>query len=145
MGGPEVEPNAHRGGFNLAVSAGTLSTKLSAFDVQITKKGEPRHDGDAWETTGEATHTHSGANQRKWSLMWTAPGPGVGEALFTVAGNIVEGDHQPSGDSWALNSTTSLEGERTFSQWLGQNIAPILFSAMVLVVALMWYKRKASS
>ena len=96
-GGPAAAAGAHQGGFNLAASAGQLNT-LDAT-TRVTEDGE-------------LTHDHPGANQRAWRIEWTAPAAEAGAVAFTVAGNVVDGDHQPSeADDWALASYSVDEGE----------------------------------
>ena len=99
-GGPAADTARHQGGFNLKASV----CKLAPLDTTT------------WVTeTGELTHDHSGANQREWTVKWTAPLSDE-NATFTIAGNIVDGDHQPTdGDDWALASYTSAGGEYTYT------------------------------
>lgn len=133
LGGPAPASVGHIGGFNLAASEGELKAPPGSSTVFITKEGESRHQmgdenglPDNWQTTGDAVHTHEGANQRIWQVMWEAPGTGEGQVTFNVAGNSVDGDHDTPGDSWALNSYTSEEGDRSFWQMLEQNLGVLL-------------------
>jgi hypothetical protein len=86
-------PASTKGGFNLEVSAGTLST--SDPNVQING---PQN---------QATHTNP--NQRSWSVDWTAPAAGSGDITLWVAGNAVNGNGNNGGDGWNLYSTTISE------------------------------------
>jgi hypothetical protein len=84
-------PLSTKGGFNLEVSAGTLST--SDINVQVNAL--------------QATHTNP--NQRSWSVDWTAPAQGTGSVNFWIAGNAVDGDGGNGGDGWNLYSTVVSE------------------------------------
>ncbi len=144
-GEPEPSESGHRGGFNLKASFGKLSVPYGADDIQISKEGESRHSmgggqSDTWETTGEATHTHSGANQREWDVNWKAPSPGVGDVRFTLAGNIVDGDHETSGDQWALASYDSVEGKRTLLDLLAQYFIHIAIVGSIGLIYTFWRK-----
>lgn len=144
-GQPEPSESGHRGGFNLKATSGKLTVPFGADDVLITKKGEPRHSmgggqSDTWATTGEATHTHSGANQREWNVNWKAPSPGEGDVRFNIAGNIVDGDHETSGDQWALASFDSVEGDRTFFDLLEQYAIQIAIIGSIAVLYVLWRK-----
>ncbi len=116
-GGPLEAEQGHRGGFNLKASDGAFLAKDSA--TYVTEKGE-------------ITHDHSGANQRTWVVEWDAPYSDK-DVQFTIAGNVVDGDHEPTdGDDWALASYTSYGSELKlsdrFSQYTGAIIAILLFA-----------------
>lgn len=114
-GGPEEAEQGHRGGFNLKASDGTLSSKDST--TYVTENGE-------------ITHEHSGANQRTWLVEWTAP-YSENEVMFTIAGNVVDGDHQPTdGDDWAVSDYTSFGSELELSDRVSQ------FSEILLLIVL---------
>jgi hypothetical protein len=119
-GGPTASANGHQGGFNLAASAGTLGS----ID------GTTRITDD-----GEVTHDHPGANQRTWMLTWTAPEATTGPVNITVAGNVVDGDHQPTeGDDWALAAYSVGEGETdpvAVASQAAQGLLPILLLGAV--------------
>lgn len=104
-GGPSEADQGHRGGFNLKASDGEFSPKDST--TYVTE-------------VGEITHEHSGANQRTWLIEWVAP-YSENDVQFTIAGNVVDGDHQPTdGDDWALASYTSYGSELGLSDRLSQ-------------------------
>ncbi|MFQ6128494.1 MAG: choice-of-anchor V domain-containing protein [Thermoplasmata archaeon] len=90
-GGPD--PNSGgtnaQGGFNLNVSAGTLSVPPGPVYVQVNLQGN------------QSTHTTDGNDQRMWEIDWLAPDPGTGDVIFTVSGNSVDGDGTMLGDAWA--------------------------------------------
>ena len=122
-GGPPEADQGHRGGFNLKASDGEFSPKDST--TYVTE-------------VGEITHEHSGANQRTWHIEWVAP-YSENEVRFTIAGNVVDGDHQPTdGDDWALASYTSYGSELTlsdrFSQYSTIFILIFLFVAPILLL-----------
>ena len=105
-GGPLEAEQGHRGGFNLKASDGKLSSKDST--TYVTENGE-------------ITHEHSGANQRSWIVEWTAP-YSENDVQFTIAGNVVDGDHQPTdGDDWALASYTSYGSGLELSDRISQH------------------------
>ncbi len=104
-GGPPEADQGHRGGFNLKASDGELSPKDST--TYVTEDGE-------------ITHEHSGANQRTWLIEWKAP-YSENDVQFTIAGNVVDGDHQPTdGDDWAIASYTSYGSDLELSDRLSQ-------------------------
>ena len=126
-GGPEEAEQGHRGGFNLKASDGELLSKDSTTFVT---------------EDGEITHEHSGANQRTWIVKWIAP-YSENDIQFTIAGNVVDGDHQPSdGDDWALASYSSsgseLELSDRFSQYSTILILIVLFGFPIALL----YKKK---
>lgn len=127
-GGPQEAEQGHRGGFNLKASDGKLSSKDST--TYVTENGE-------------ITHEHSGANQRSWIVEWTAP-YSENDVQFTIAGNVVDGDHQPTdGDDWALASYTSYGSEVSFSDQFIQysDILIIMFFFVIPLVLL--YRQKS--
>jgi hypothetical protein len=104
-GGPPEAEQGHRGGFNLKASDGELVSKDST--TYVTEDGE-------------ITHEHSGANQRTWLIEWIAPYK-ENDVQFTIAGNVVDGDHQPTdGDDWAIANYVSYGSELEFSDRLSQ-------------------------
>ncbi len=120
-GGPAAATQGHQGGFNLKASSGTL-TPLDA-STHVIK-------------SGEITHEHSGANQRSWTVVWEAPLDDK-TVEFTVAGNVVDGDHEPTdGDDWALASYTASGEPLTFGErvmlHLPKIIAGLLFAVPLL-------------
>lgn len=70
------------GGFDLSVTAGTLST--TDLNAQISN--------------GEATHKNN--NARSWQVNWTAPGGGA--VTFYVAGVAANDAGGANGDAWNL-------------------------------------------
>jgi len=114
-GGPKAAEQGHRGGFNLKASDGELSPVDSS--TYVTENGE-------------ITHEHSGANQRTWSIEWTAP-YSEDDVRFTIAGNVVNGDHEPTdGDDWALAAYSSSGSELDFSDRLSQ------YSPIIILIVL---------
>ena len=104
-GGPQEAEQGHRGGFNLKASDGDFISKDTT--TYITE-------------SGEITHDHSGANQRTWDIEWKAP-YSEEDVLFTIAGNVVDGDHQPTdGDDWSLERYTSYGSEVSLSDQILQ-------------------------
>ena len=128
-GGPEVAEQGHQGGFNLKATAGTLHPVDASTHVM---------------DSGEITHEHAGANQRSWVVQWEAP---VSDAAveFTVAGNIADGDHQPTdGDDWALASYSSIGQELSFSDLVRSHFPKVLaISLFVVPTAFLFWKNKA--
>ena len=58
------------------------------------------------------SHTEAGSNptDRAWMIEWTAPATGSGDVIFWLAGNSVNGDGSPAGDSWNRLSFSLGEG-----------------------------------
>jgi hypothetical protein len=82
-------PATTRGGFNLEVTAGTLST--TDVNVQI----------DAPPTQA----AHDNENQRAWNVDWTAPTAGTGDVTFYLAAMAAGDPPNRDGDSWKFYST----------------------------------------
>jgi len=129
-GGIEASSQGHQGGFNLRSNIGTFS----AID-DLTRVTD----------SGEITHQHAGANYRSWVVEWTAP---VSDKIanFTIAGNIVDGDHQPSeGDDWAINSYSSQPDELTFGDRIKQFTGLIILLGLFgIPIYFMWKKSTAN-
>lgn len=76
------------GGFSLDINKGSLSSGIG-FAVNVDSAGT------------SATHSITGSNQRSWSVDWTAPASGSGQATINVAGLTANGNGQNGGDRWA--------------------------------------------
>lgn len=97
LGGPEIMPDAmNAGGFNLAVTGGTLETVDDL--VQITE-------------SGEATHTAAGNDFRAWNLTWTSPEGPAEAVMFRLTVNAVNGDGAASPDDQWNRAVFVSEGE----------------------------------
>ncbi|MEJ6563581.1 MAG: hypothetical protein QNL85_07765, partial [Euryarchaeota archaeon] len=84
-----------------------------------------------------------GANQRTWDLEWKAPYSDE-DVRFTIAGNVVDGDHQPTdGDDWSLESYTSYGSKLSFSDQILQ-YSDILIMMLLFGVPLVLLYRKKS-
>lgn len=83
-------PSGNKGGFNLVGNKGTFSNAGS--NVKISG----------------GSVTHSASSARSWTVTWTAPSSGSGDALFTLAVNFVNGDGSQNGgtDDWTSTSVT---------------------------------------
>ena len=84
-----------KGGFNLLVSDGTLSTGFGIMNTQVNSAGNQG--------------THQFPDYRSWSLEWTAPSSGSGTVTFTFAVNAANGNGAVSGDGWATTTFQSSE------------------------------------
>ena len=80
-----------KGGFNLATSAGSLSTNDPNTKIQ----------------SGQAVH--SNGNTNSWIVSWMAPPQGSGTVTFTLAGLASDGNGQKTNDGWAAISLDILE------------------------------------
>lgn len=81
------------GGFSLDISQGSLSSGIG-FAVNVDSAGT------------SATHSITGSSQRSWSVDWTAPTSGSGQATINVAGLTANGNGQHGGDRWATAAYT---------------------------------------
>jgi len=127
-GGPQEAEQGHRGGFNLKASDGDFSSKDSA--TYITENGE-------------VTHDHSGANQRTWDLEWKAPYSDE-DVRFTIAGNVVDGDHQPTdGDDWSLESYTSYGSKLSLSDQILQYSDILIMMFLFGIPLVLLYRKKS--
>jgi len=127
-GGPAASSQGHQGGFNLKASSGTFSpTDASTHVIK----------------SGEITHEHSGANQRSWTVMWQAPLDD--EAVkFTVAGNVVDGDHEPTdGDDWALASYTTTGEPLTLGERIQLHLPKVITGLLFAVPLLYLWRNRA--
>ena len=79
------------GGFDLSVTAGTLTTT----------------DPNALIKNGEATNANG--NVRTWSVRWQAPAAGTGTVTFYVSGLSSNDDGKTTGDGWNVAIYTSNE------------------------------------
>ena len=84
-----------KGGFNLEISHGTLSTGVGIGSVQVNSAGN------------QATHTWS--DYRSWSVIWQAPANGSGQVTFELAVLSANGNGQNSGDAWGTTTHNSLQ------------------------------------
>ena len=92
-----------KGGFNLAVSSGTLSTS----------------DPNTKIVSGEAVHSNS--NSRTWDVDWMAPPQGTGTVSFTLAALIADGNGQKTNDGW---DTLSIDVPE-------ENLAPVISNVQI--------------
>jgi hypothetical protein len=76
-------------------------------------------------------------------VEWTAP---ISEekAEFTIAGNIVDGDHQPrEDDDWAINSYSSESDKLIPDDKIKQLIGVIIvISIFIVPIFLLWKKSR---
>ena len=84
-----------KGGFNLEVSDGTLSTGFGIMNTQVNQAGNQA--------------THQFPDYRSWSLEWTAPSAGTGSVTFSLAVMAANGNGNNGGDGWATVSVQSSE------------------------------------
>ncbi|UCD92065.1 MAG: Ig-like domain-containing protein, partial [Methanobacteriota archaeon] len=82
-------PATTRGGFNLEVTAGILSSS----DVNVRING------------AQNQAVQDNEDQRSWSVDWTAPVAGIGDVTFYLAGMACGDPANKDGDSWKLIST----------------------------------------
>jgi hypothetical protein len=106
-------PFSTKGGFNLEVSEGILSTDDSNVHTNVP--------------ANQATHTNP--DQRSWTVNWQAPTSGLGDVTIWVAGNAVNGNGNNGGDGWNLFSSTISEVLPT------DNLPPDIFGILVDGVA----------
>lgn len=92
-----VSANAtNQGGFTLKASGGDLS---------------PLDSGTQEMEDGSLTHNAEGNDQRKWEVEWVAPADDSLRVSFTLRGNAVNGDGEPSEeDHWNEAEYTSRGG-----------------------------------
>lgn len=86
-------PATNRGGFNLEVTAGSLSTT----------------DGNVQINAAQDQATHTNENQRSWNIDWTAPIAGTGDVTFYLAAMAAGDPANKDGDSWKLYSSVVSE------------------------------------
>ena len=84
-----------KGGFNLLVSDGTLSTGMGIMNTQVNSAGNQG--------------THQFPDYRSWSLEWTAPSSGSGTVTFSLAVLAANGNSNQYGDGWATITFQSSE------------------------------------
>jgi hypothetical protein len=86
-------PLGTSGGFDMAVTAGTLAAAPGETNVQI----------DA----GEAIHISE--NGRSWRVDWTAPAPGTGDVIINIAALCGNGGNGANNDDWEAVQFVSAE------------------------------------
>jgi hypothetical protein len=97
-GGPPYDELATAsGGFMVSCTNGSFVVPEGSDQVQVFNNGQ------------SASHTLAGNKVRQWRLLWRAPGEGVGDAVFHLSANSVNGDGVETGELDAYNSL------RTFS------------------------------
>ena len=84
-----------KGGFNLEVSDGTLSTGIGLMNVKVNSAGNQA--------------THSLSNDRSWAVDWMAPSSSISSVTFSLAVLAANGNSQNNGDSWAVTTHTSTQ------------------------------------
>ena len=84
-----------KGGFNLQVSDGTLSTGMGIMNTQVNSAGNQA--------------THQFPDYRSWGIEWTAPSSGSGTVTFSLAVMAANGNGNNGGDGWATVSVQSSE------------------------------------
>ena len=82
-----------KGGFNLEVSDGILSTGIGLMNVKVNSAGTQA--------------THSMSNDRSWAVQWEAPSSSTTSVTFSLAVLAANGNSQNSGDSWSTTTHTS--------------------------------------
>ena len=117
-GGPPYDELATAsGGFMVSCTNGTFAVPEGSDQVQVFNNGQ------------SASHTLAGNKFRQWRVPWRAPGDDVGDAVFYLAANSVNGDGVETGELDAYNSL------RTFSAFIGppkmpKNVTEILVKAI---------------
>ncbi|HIF46252.1 MAG TPA: hypothetical protein EYQ73_05600 [Candidatus Poseidoniales archaeon] len=104
--------------YSLIISVSSSSGSKGGFSL-VVNKGAFSNPGTSAKVNSQDTReaTHSNANQRSWTLDWTAPTSGSGTAAFSYAGNAVNGDGTNNGDAPSTGSKNVPEGS-------GSNNAP---------------------
>lgn len=104
-----------KAGFNLTATKGSISNIISGTN----------------HTSGEMNHTTPKAlssGTTNFTFDWTAPVTGSGNAVFNIAGNIVNGDNGTTGDAWDKTTKTLTEEVTTIVK--KATIATIVSSAI---------------
>jgi len=97
-GGPPFDELATAsGGFMVSCNNGTFAVPEGSDQVQVFNSGQ------------SASHTLVGNKVRQWRILWRAPGDDVGDAVFHLSANSVNGDGVETGELDGYNSM------RTFS------------------------------
>ena len=103
-----------KGGFNLEVSDGVLSTGFGIMNVKVNSAGTQA--------------THSVSNDRSWAIEWEAPSSSTSSVTFELAVLAANGNNANGGDSWASITHTSsqLNSENTPPEASNATIEPTL-------------------
>ncbi len=97
-GGPPYDELATAsGGFMVSCTNGSFAVPEGSDQVQVFNNGQ------------SVSHTLAGNKLRQWRVLWRAPGDDVGDAVFYLSANSVNGDGVETGELDAYNSL------RTFS------------------------------
>ncbi len=99
-------PSGSKGGFNLEGNKGSFSNAGS--NVKISG----------------GSVTHSASSARSWTVTWTAPSSGSGDASFTLAVNFVNGDGNQNNalDDWASTTVTVPESAAANTPPVASNV-----------------------
>jgi hypothetical protein len=98
-GGPPFDVLATAsGGFMVSCTNGTFAVPEGSDQVQVFNSGQ------------SASHTLAGNKARQWRLLWRAPGEDVGDAVFYLSANSVNGDGVETGELDAYNSARTFSG-----------------------------------
>ena len=96
------------------------------------------------------SHNDESNDVRNWTFQWTAPAEGVGDALFTIYFNVVNGQGT-NGDQWAYITAVSLGTPQTSSHevsihelgvtlmqyWIGlMGIGVVLLSVLISYIVI---------
>jgi hypothetical protein len=145
-GGPPYDELATAsGGFMVSCTNGSFVVPEGSDQVQVFNSGQ------------SASHTLAGNKVRQWRLLWRAPGEGVGDAVFYLSANSVNGDGVETGELDAYNSMRTFsagepaeqEAETGPSEW-GVPLAAywmgvIAFLATLVVTWIAYYIIKGTS
>jgi hypothetical protein len=123
-GGPpaSTDPAKNKGGFLLGATAGELGKSAEpelADDVQLSHETVEAGTNEVPLTlVTQARQTAEGARWRNWTLDWIAPSPAVGDVVFVLYVNAVNGNADgkgggSSGDQWNFATFVS-RGEGGF-------------------------------
>jgi hypothetical protein len=144
-GPPYNELAVASGGFMISCTNGSFAVPEGSDQVQVFNNGQ------------SASHTLAGDKVRQWRLLWRAPGEDVGDAVFYLSANSVNGDGVETGELDAYNSmwTFSAGREEVVEQdggpsewgiplaayWMGT----IAFLATLIITWLAYYLIKGTS
>lgn len=145
-GGPAIDELATAaGGFILSCSNGSFAVPEGSDQVQVFNNGQ------------SASHTGVGNKVRQWRLVWRAPKAGIGDAVFHLSANSVNGDGIETGELDAYNRMRTYsagEAQETIedggpSEWgvplAAYWIGTIAFLATLVITWVAYYLIKGTS
>ncbi|HLF06723.1 MAG TPA: choice-of-anchor V domain-containing protein, partial [Thermoplasmata archaeon] len=151
LGGPPAskDPVKNKGGFLIGATAGKFALPSDPFladDVKVSEENVPAGTNEVpMALITQARQTDQGALWRNWTVDWIAPDPAVGDVIFALYVNAVNGNADgkgggSTGDQWNY-ATFASRGEGGFKQdpaEVAYGQAAIMMGAVGIILTVMF-------